>query len=126
MLRSRKPVWALVSILSLVLVLLVSCGTIPMAGALLMVKPTSVMNGGTVTVSGIAFKANENVKLILDASTSAQKIKKEIGKATADDKGNFTVDGVVISAIAVKAATIFGEGDQGSKGQATLEITAKK
>ncbi len=126
MLRSRKPVLALVGVLSLVLVLLVSCGTIPMSGALVMVKPVTVMEGGTVTVTGTAFKPNENVKIIIDASSISQKIRKEIGKATADDKGNFVVDGLVISVTAVPQATIFGEGDQGSKGQAILEITAKK
>lgn len=120
MLRSRKTALALVSVLCLVLMLLISCGTVAMSGALLQVMPVEVKKGGTVTLTGTAFQPDEKITI------SILIVKTALGTVTSDSKGSFVLKDVKIDEYpTTKPYTIVATGEKEPK-PAQCFITVKK
>ena len=115
MFKKRTRVVAIACVLVLVLVTLLAVACEEEKPAALTVAPTSVEQGGTITVTGANFKAGENVTIAIGAVT--------LGTATADGGAFTAADLTVGTDVAAGAATVTATGDKQSSATASLTVT---
>ena len=115
MFKSKRTALALVGVFSLMLVLLLVACAAPAPAITL--APTSVAQGGNVTVTGVNFQSGEKVTLAIGNVTLAS--------PTAGTDGKFSAGNVTVSkSVAAGAATVTAKGDKGANVTAALTVTA--